>query len=337
MKLKRNRISAVYKRPRDRKLILNVVIIFAVLVLSVVLTAAYGHHLKSRAQSFEDEPAVIPSTETHAQIGAAPEITAMPVSYEAYKDAKTLQGTVSALSSDSAVTLVLYNESGARFKSGASELLGGAEGLSSLTAEEIIGAFRSAEIYTSVIFESRALSGEYESTDTALLSAYEQSLIIEICSAGADEIILTGADLENGGAQIAAELAAQIKPLCKNTRLGASVTADNTNIDSTAEILAGGFDFICLDLSAALLADTNNTFNPLSEDNAINTENGENAAEPFENLRAAAEYELLHISRYKMRVTLTLPENTSAERCRTVLLPFLADCYVNSVSLVSEQ
>ncbi|MBR2454242.1 MAG: hypothetical protein IKB35_04485, partial [Clostridia bacterium] len=98
MKLKRNRISAVYKRPRDRKLILNVVIIFAVLVLSVVLTAAYGHHLKSRAQSFEDEPAVIPSTETHAQIGAAPEITAMPVSYEAYKDAKTLQGAVSALS-----------------------------------------------------------------------------------------------------------------------------------------------------------------------------------------------------------------------------------------------
>lgn len=332
MKLKRNRISAVYKRPKDRKLILNVSIIIAVLVLSVVLTAAYGHYLKGRAQSLPDDPAVVPSTSAHAHIGEAPEITAIFVGSDAYKDMEALQNAVSKHTG--AVSLSLYTQNGPRFRSSTGELLG-AQTTAALTAEEIIGAFKSAGIYTSVIFESRALSGTLEGTELALISAYEINLISEICSAGADEIILTGADLEDGGAQ-ASELGEKIKALHQAASLGISIQ-DNANIDSTAEALAEGFDFICLDLSAALLADTQNTFNPLSEDNAADTENGENAAELFLNLQSAVEYELLHISRYKMRVTLTLPENTSAERCRTVLLPFLADRYVSSVSLVSEQ
>ncbi|MBQ5648530.1 MAG: hypothetical protein IIV03_00180 [Clostridia bacterium] len=71
MKLKRNGIASVYKRPKDKTLIFNIFIIIAVFILSVVLTAAYGNKLKKQAGEFDDSPSPVLPADTSVRDGEA--------------------------------------------------------------------------------------------------------------------------------------------------------------------------------------------------------------------------------------------------------------------------
>ena len=198
-------------------------------------------------------------------------------------------------------------------------------------------------IYASAVFESRALSATLAPAEYRAVAAYEQLLITELVASGCNEILIYNSFLTAETVNTAVKYCSDLREICADVYIGisatrgADVSADGSVIYNR---LAHSYDFICLDLTASLAADLNNTFDPLlPPDGTADPEggNGENAAEAFPTLRETVEYELLHISRYEMRVLLRIPEGAPIEGCSTVLLPFLADLSVHSATLMTEQ
>ena len=349
MKLKKNRISSVYKKRKDRKLILNITVIVAVLILSIVLTAAYGNVLKDRSEAFDDSPTPVLPADTAPSIGdiTAPErdVATLYLPAEAFKSKKALDSALAALPDGcNALSLYLYTANdGPRWSASSASLLSVPAGDSTLTAPELFGALKARGIYASAVFESRALSATLAPAEYRAVAAYEQLLITELVASGCNEILIYNSFLTAETVNTAVKYCSDLREICADVYIGisaargADVSADGSVIYNR---LAHSYDFICLDLTASLAADLNNTFDPLlPPDGTADPEggNGENAAEAFPTLRETVEYELLHISRYEMRVLLRIPEGAPIEGCSTVLLPFLADLSVHSATLMTEQ
>ena len=350
MKLKKNRISSVYRKRKDRRLILNITAVVTVLILSIVLTAAYGNSLKDKAASFDDTPPPELPKDTLASTGevAAParEISTLYVPADAFASKESFDAALASVPEDcTALSLYLYTANGGpRWNASSSALLSVASGSSTLTAPDMFAALKARGIYSSAVFESRALTAALAPAERAAVSAYEHLLITELVASGCNEILLFNSLITADTVASVLEYCADLRAVCSDITIGislargADVSADGSVIYTR---LASSLDFLCLDLTASLAADLNNTFDPLlPPDGTAEPEggNGENAAaDPFPTLRETVEYELLHISRYEMRVLLRIPEGAPIEGCSTVLLPFLADLSVHSASLIAEQ
>lgn len=344
MKLKRNGIASVYKRPKDKVLIFNILLIIAVLVLSVVITAAYGNKLKTQAGQFDDTPApdipldTAPPADDTAS--AEKDIAALYVPSSAFESKEAFEAAVTALPEGcEALSVMLYTaQDGARFKAGSASLLSVPALENAPTAPEIFRTLKSEGIYSSVIFESRALAGSLAPAEREALTAYEHLLITELYASGCDEFIIYNAYITPDTVSTVNEYCTRLKALCDGIKVGislargADVSKDGSVIYSRLNYV---YDFLCLDLTAALYADINNTPTLLTGAVSADGTDGELSAADFPTLRETVEYELLHISRYEMRVLFRITENATAEGCSTVLLPFLAELSLYSVSLVS--
>lgn len=346
MKLKRNGIASVYKRPKDKTLIFNILLIIAVLTLSIVITAAYGNKLKKQAGQFDDTPAPDIPLDTAPQTGdasaASRDIATLFVSSSAFESKDAFEAAVSALPDGcNALSMVLYTaRDGARFKASSASLLSVPTPENAPTAPEIFRTLKSSNIYSSVIIESRALTaGNLAPAEREAVAAYEQLLITELYACGCDEFIICNANVTPDTVSIINDYCTKLKELCDGIKVGislargADVSKDGSVIYSRLNYV---YDFLCLDLTAALYADLSNAPTLLTNGAAsADGTDGELSDTDLPTLRETVEYELLHISRYDMRVLFRITDNATAEGCSTVLLPFLADLSLYSVSLVS--
>lgn len=348
MKLKKNRISSVYKRPKDRRLILNITVIVLVLVASVVITAAYGNELKKRAGSFDSSPPPQLPADTASSVSDEPNeenaISTLYLPSAAFAGKEEFSAAVEALpDSCTALSLMLYTANdGARWQASSASIISAETGTSTLTAPDMFSLLKEKGIYSSAVFESRAFAEGLAPAEKAVLASYEQLLITELYASGCNEILIYNAGVTADTVDEITEYCKTLKKLCNGITVGISLPRGADISENGSLIysrLASSFDFLCLDLTAALYADINNTLNPLLPDvgSADGTEETEDDAIDFPTVRETVEYELLHISRYGMRVLFRISDNASVEGCSTVLLPFLADLSLHSVSLVSEQ
>ena len=344
MKLKKNGIASVYKRPKDKTLIFHIFIIIAVFILSVVLKAAYGNKLKKQAGEFDDSPSPVLPADTSEQGGeTAPEnsdVATLYLTSSALESKEAFNAALSALPEQcSALSVMLYNaQSGALYRSGSASLLSVPTPENAPTAPEILRALKSSNIYSSVIFESRALAATLAPAEKEALLAYEHLLITELYASGCDEIVIYNAYITPDTVSAVNEYCTRLKSLCAGIKVGislargADVSQDGSVIYSRLNYV---YDFLCLDLTAALYADINNTPNLLTDAASADGTGEELSATDFPTLRETVEAELLHISRYDMRVLFRITENATVAGCSSVLLPFLADLSLYSVSLVS--
>ncbi len=345
MKLKRNGIASVYKRPKDKKLIFNILLIIAVLVLTVVITAAYGNKLKKQAGQFDDTPAPDIPVDTAPPAGdtvnADKDIAALYLPSAAFESKDAFETAVSALPDGcNALSMMLYTaQDGERFCADCASLLSVPKLENAPTAPEIFRTLKSRNIYSSVIIESRALAGGLAPAEREAVAAYEHLLITELYASGCNEFIIFNANVTPDTVGMINEYCTKLKSLCDGIKVGislsrgADVSKDGSVIYSRLNYV---YDFLCLDLTAALYADINTAPNLLTNGAAsADGTDGELSDIDFPTLRETVEYELLHISRYEMRVLFRITDNATVEGCSTVLLPFLADLSLYSVSLVS--
>ena len=345
MKLKKNGIASVYKRPKDKTLIFNILLIAAVLVLSVVITAAYGNKLKKQAGEFDDTPMPDVPSDTAPSIGGTEntdrDVAALYLPSSAFESKDAYDAAVYALPQGTdAVSLMLYTANGgARFKADCASLLSVPVPENAPTAPDVFRPLKSSGIYSSVVFESRALSSTLAPAEREAIAAYEHLLITELYASGCDEFIIYNANVTPDTVTAINDYCTKLKELCSGIKVGislargADVSKDGSVIYSRLNYV---YDFLCLDLTAALYADINNAPNLLAYDAAsADGTNAELSDIDFPTLRETVEYELLHISRYEMRVLFRITDNATVEGCSTVLLPFLADLSLYSVSLVS--
>ena len=345
MKLKRNGIASVYKRPKDKTLIFNILLIVAAFVLSVTLTAAYGNKLKKQAKEFDDTPMPDLPADT-ADVNGEPvsaegDVQAIFLPTSTLESKTAFEDAVFALpDSSTAASVMLYTaRDGALFKASSASLLSIPALENAPTASEISRTLKSYGLYSSVIIESRALAVGLDPAEKAAVAAYEHLLISELYTAGCNEFIIYNANVTPDTVGAVNEYCTQLKKLCEGIKVGislargADVSKDGSVIYSRLNYV---YDFLCLDLTAALYADISNTQNLLAPDTASADGAGAELSEAdFPTLRETVEYELLHISRYDMRVLFRITDNATAEGCSSVLLPFLADLSLHSVSLVS--
>ncbi len=345
MKLKRNGIASVYKRPKDNTLIFNILLIIAVLVLSVVITAAYGNKLKKQAGQFDDSPAPVLPLDTAPPAGdtanAEKDIASLYVPSSAFENKEAFEAAVSALPDGcGALSMMLYTASeGALFKADCASLLSVPTAENAPTAPEIFRTLKSRGIYSSVIIESRALAGSLAPAEREVVAAYEHLLITELYASGCNEFIIYNANVTPDTVGMINEYCTQLKSLCDGIKVGislargADVSKDGSVIYSR---LAYVYDFLCLDLTAALYADINNAPSLLMSDTASADGTDRELSDiDLPTLRETVEYELLHISRYGMRVLFRITDNATVAGCSSVLLPYLAGLSLYSVSLIS--
>jgi len=342
MKLKKNGISAIYKRPKDRRLIINVIVVALTLVLTVVLTAALGNRLKDKAAELPTDttpnvPSVstVPGEDIHS---AVPDTVTAFLSKSALSSKEALEEAIGSINGYDSVSLYVYSaEHGAAWASEAERLFAGTETDSALSATEIFGKLKEAGKYSSAVFDSRAFNAASSKAEANAISAYEQLLISELYSASCNEVIISGVVPTDQNKEDIKAYCSKLRELCPDIRLGIAVLRTGSVAeDLTYKYLSECFDFICLDLTSALTADLNITPDAFAPPKEGEDANAKDATAVFKNVKDTVEYELLHISRYGMRVLFKIPDGITAEECRTVLLPLLSGLSVHSVSLVSE-
>jgi hypothetical protein len=311
----------------------------------IVCTTNHLKLLEKQASEFDDLPMPDMPTDTSdingETVSTETDVRSIFLPTVALQSKQALEDAVFALPSGStAVSVMLYTaQDGALFKASSASLLSIPARENAPTASDISRTFKSYGLYSSVIIESRALALGLDPAERAAVAAYEQLLISELYTAGCNEFIIYNANITPDTVGSVNEYCTQLKKLCEGIKVGislargADVSKDGSVIYSRHNYV---YDFLCLDLTAALYADINNAPTLLTYDAAsADGTDAELSEADFPTLRETVEYELLHISRYDMRVLFRITDNATAEGCSAVLLPFLADLSLHSVSLVS--
>lgn len=348
MKLKKNRLGSLYKKPKDKRRILQVLTVAVVSVVTILLTAAYGNFLKKRAAELPtDTTPTLPSATTQTEPNPIEkergDLASLPLPKAAFSDKDSFCAALDTLQDCEAVTLQLRTADAVRWNSETAKAVFGIQTDGILTGQELLSEVKSRGKYASVIFETLAFS-RADSTSTvaaaekAAIRSYEQLLIAELYEAGADEIVLTGIPLSDALLPSLTDYCAELRAFCPDITLGLCVPSGTGSTDTGLALLArvdGLFDVLCLDLSAALTADLESSAAPLPVPMVAGDETA--AALPeFPSLKEACLDELLFISRFGMSVLLRIPDTVSPEACSKLLLPFLAELSIRSVSLLYE-